>query len=925
MDGEAGIHKEVAEFAPPTGPASPEPRRVRRHVLNIALIVFAVVALFWRVFFFGETLVDVATLNNQLPWGYNSGESSYPYNRRDLTDMYVTRDYFVVAAYRDGEFPLWNPYTMAGHPIYADGVTRTLSPFLLFYKVFDVPLGYSLARLTELLLACVFMYVFALGIGARPNGALMGSLVFGLSAHSMLHLTGLGWWGGLMWLPLIMLFVDRAISRDSVKQAIVAGVFLAAQFFCGYLPNQIYYAAAVVLCYAFFAVAGHSGAARRRRILRAGLMTLVTIGIGFALAATQWVPMLELLKYSNRRIIGAELGHIYLPPWYAGTLLFPNLFGSAYDVRTLTLFTGLSVSHDHILYMGVAALVPLGFAVYLLKRGGLAGLVRGRVAFFALLAAVSLVIMMAAPLYVPVTRFIPVLQVIRVAVRAGVLFLFAASVLVAFGTDHLLSASAEALTRFARLARRVAIAAVIFVAAAIGASLAVKLSSVAVDAAERGKFAFVRRTALALSAQFLPPDAGILIPLVVVAAVVLLLSWRSTGRLSRSGLFAALVSLLLIDLFWNSGQFNRTFDRSRVFPPTQTTDLLKSLPAGRVLVVPSQLETNRKLPESDKIIAPPNTLLAYQIPTVSGKNQLFPKWYREYVSLIEPQPNMSHVVFDEYRSRFFDLLNVRYVMTHSTALPLQGYDLISSGEGVSVYENKQALPRAFFVSHIVDASSHQEAISVLQAAAFEPGTTAIVENSGPALAALSQHAGELHLATNQPSRGAARIIEDKRNRVVIETDNPNAEPLVLSDNYYPGWKAFVDGEPTNIFQANCTMRAVAVPAGRHLISFVFAPATLRASAYVSFAAAVLVLILLVLPFGKRKQNSSRLLKEPKKHHAGESIIPPTKLVVRSYSAYNKQERCGLLLNPTNAVGGSFIPSLTPRLDAISDRSKPGRI
>ncbi|MEK6301447.1 MAG: YfhO family protein [Acidobacteriota bacterium] len=857
MDGEAAIHEKVAEFVPANGPASPEPRRLRRHVLNIALIVVAVVALFWRVFFLGETVVDVATLNNQLPWGYNSGESSYPYNRRDLTDMYVTRDYFVVAAYRDGEFPLWNPYTMAGHPIYADGVTRTLSPFLLFYKVFDVPLGYSLARLTELLLACVFMYGFALGIGASPNGALMGSLVFGLSAHSMLHLTGLGWWGGLMWLPLIMLFVVRAISRDSVRQAALAGVFLAAQFFCGYLPNQIYFAGAVVLCYAFFAVAGSRGAARTRRIVRAGLMTSVTLGIGFALAATQWVPMLELLKYSNRRIIGAELGYIYLPPWYAGTLLFPNLFGSAYDVRTLTLFTGLGVSHDHILYLGVAALVPLGFAVYLLKRRGFAGPVRSRAAFFALLAAVSLAIMMAAPLYVPVTRFIPVLQVIRVAVRAGVLFLFAASTLVAFGTDHLLSASAEALTRFARLARRAGIAAVIFVAAAIGASLAVKLSGVAVDAAERGKLAFARRSALALAAQFLPPDAGIVMPLVFVAAIVLLLSWRSTGKLSRTGLFAALVSLLLIDLFWNSGQFNRTFDRSRVFPPTQTTDLLKSLPAGRVLVVPSQLETNRKPTQTDKIIAPPNTLLAYQIPTVSGKNQQFPKWYREFASLIEPQPNMSHVVFDEYRSPFFDLLNVKYVMTHSAGPPLQGYDLISSAEGVSVYENKRALSRAFFVLQIASVKSHEDALARLRIPQINLRSTAVVEGAGDSLLAKVEPPPAGLEVPRQPSSGVARIVEDKRNRVVIETDNEEAETLVLSDNYYPGWRAFVDGEPTAIFQANCTMRAVAVPAGRHLVSFVFAPATLRTSAYVSFAAAALTLILLVLPFGKRNQNSRR--------------------------------------------------------------------
>jgi hypothetical protein len=127
MDGDGGIYR----------------RGARAHLINIGIIAFAFVAVFWRVFFLGETIIDVRTLDNQLPWGYYAGEiSDYPYNRRDLTDTYITRDYFVVASYSEGELPLWNPYTMTGHPIYADGVTRIFSPFLLFYKFFEIPTGY---------------------------------------------------------------------------------------------------------------------------------------------------------------------------------------------------------------------------------------------------------------------------------------------------------------------------------------------------------------------------------------------------------------------------------------------------------------------------------------------------------------------------------------------------------------------------------------------------------------------------------------------------------------------------------------------------------------------------------------------------------------------------------------------------------------
>src|SRR5207244_13606704 len=136
-----------------------------------------------------------------------------------------------------------------------------------------------------------------------------------------------------------------------------------------------------------------------------------TLVIGLSLAATQWVPSLELLSYSNRKIVGAELGYVYLPPWYAGTLVFPNLFGAAYDTKTLTLFTALGVSHDHILYLGIAALVPLGFCLYWLRRTGkeypggsllqfaeMDSAARQRVVLFVVLGVFSLVLIVASRL-----------------------------------------------------------------------------------------------------------------------------------------------------------------------------------------------------------------------------------------------------------------------------------------------------------------------------------------------------------------------------------------------------------------------------------------------------------------------------------------------------------------------------------------------
>jgi hypothetical protein len=875
MRAETEADLSVRTRASRTSVTSPIDRQtVKIHALNIIILLAAIIVLFWRVFFLGETLIDVNTLNNQLPWGYSAGTSNYPYNRRDLTDTYVTRDYFVASAYQDGEFPLWNPYTMAGHPIYADGVTRTLSPFLLVYRFFDVPLGYSLARLFELMLGVVFLYLFLIKIGIRAGSALMGSIVFAFSAHSMLHLTGLGWWGGLMWLPLVFLFADLAIQRRSQTQAILSGFFLAMSFFCGYLPNQIYYVGAVVLYYVFFAVVERRVGKAVDRIGQTLAMMTVTLAVGLTLSATQWVPSLELLSYSNRKIVGAELGYVYLPPWYSITLVFPNLFGEAYDAKILKLFTALGVSHDHILYLGIAALAPLGFALYWLwtsrtnSNGGSRSempvfddAMRRRAVFFAMLAGLSLVLMMAAPLYVYLTRFIPILQVIRVAVRAGVLFLFAATVLVAIGTDLLMHSRREGLGRFPGLARKFVVLSVGFVAIAVVFSYLIRVLGITADPVERGRWAFVRKSMVALSNQFTPPSWSIIIPLALIV-VIAIQTWAfAEKRISSRAFLVSLASLLMIDLFWNSNQFDHTFERSRVFPRTEITDLLRRLPPGRVLVAPAELETNRSdTAGAEKIIAPPNTLLPYRIPSVTGKNQQFPKWYREFASLIEPQLNLSHVVFDQYRSPFFDILNVRYVMTRNPLPPTDGYKLLTEQEGTVLYENLNTLPRAFFAREIINVGSPVESLDKLRSLGFNPAIQTVVEdneNSTP----LSTRGVDSNAPDETP---AATIVADTRNSVLIETDNVRDGLLVLSDNFYPGWSAAVDGTPARILRANHTMRAIRVPAGRHLISFVFMPTAFFLSLYVSLSAGALTLSLLGVLVLRNKRRRGHDIRQDQK-------------------------------------------------------------
>jgi uncharacterized membrane protein YfhO len=69
--------------------------------------------------------------------------------------------------------------------------------------------------------------------------------------------------------------------------------------------------------------------------------------------------------------------------------------------------------------------------------------------------------------------------------------------------------------------------------------------------------------------------------------------------------------------------------------------------------------------------------------------------------------------------------------------------------------------------------------------------------------------------------------------------------LFLSDAYYPGWNAYVDGVKTEIYRANYAFRAVHLPAGRHTVEFVYAPGSFTVAALISLAALLGVILLSV--------------------------------------------------------------------------------
>ena len=78
----------------------------------------------------------------------------------------------------------------------------------------------------------------------------------------------------------------------------------------------------------------------------------------------------------------------------------------------------------------------------------------------------------------------------------------------------------------------------------------------------------------------------------------------------------------------------------------------------------------------------------------------------------------------------------------------------------------------------------------------------------------------------------------------VDVDAKRPAVLRLADLYYPDWKVTVDGKPERLLRADHVMRAVVVPAGRHKVEFKFASSAFTLGLWVSFASALVALLLI---------------------------------------------------------------------------------
>lgn len=721
---------------------------------------------------------------------------SFPHGDFDL-------QFYAFAAYEvrelmAGRVPLWNPYTFSGCPFLADIQSAIFYPPSLATVALSIPWGYSvfaleLEAVAHFFLAGLFMYLFVRRLAFRqfPPGV------------------GTAWRqrGAALLASVVFTYGGYLTSYPSQQLAVLEVV--------AWLPLVLF----------FLDVGSESRLAGVTRRLPNAWLTLAGVALGLALLAghpqtAMFVTYLStvyffwrqlgdlgglrdlrgmLARWSWWLLVGFGLAAVHLVPGLEYMRLsvrsagvYEKMAGGfpVYDVVQFLLPGSVSVMSP--LYVGVVPLTLTAFA--LAVRPGREAVFWGVVGGLALLLSFGGNTFFYSLLYLGVPGF----SIFRGQERAALLVSFALAVLSGYGLLGLsTSMSGQARRRYGGFLRLV------------DGLLLVGLGLVVLF------FYGLNQSGWLPGNPFYA-----LLGRGIFLALLLGLAWliyrlRERGILRRGGLSLVVLAVAAFDLF--SVNWLNNFQAA---PPEVLSE-----PPPEVLAI--------KQDGKDGIFRVQNE---YRLDGNYGD-----PFALEDTWGASPERLTS---YDEFVNRLpmeraWQLLNVGYFVTWRKTLTVPSQVIyqrqVKENDFTYVHRLESVGPRAWLVYRAEVIPDESEALARLSAPDFDPTRAAVLP-------------GEIGLgaaqATAEPS--AVQFARLNPSRLEMNLEAASDGLLVVSEIFYPGWRAWVDGQEVEIYPADYVLRGVKVGPGVHRVEMVYDPWTWKAGVAVSVVTALLVIAALVV-------------------------------------------------------------------------------
>lgn len=806
------------------------PRRAAaRDLIPLAAIVALTAALFSPVLFQGKVFLAADAINAYYPWRSFGGGQSRPHNTL-ITDP-LNHNYAEIynRELKAGGLSRWQPYILTGLPATEvtgqTGSPGRYSPLKLLAHRFLPTLTATMALfIANILLMGCSMYLYLREIRAGRRGALFGAVVYMFNGSAMVWLEFESVPATSALFPLLFLLMERFRGRAPWAAAFAGALALGTLALMGQM-QYVLYTAFLMLCYLAFLLLRLrlAGAPMRTAARVAGCFAVMAAG-GMAIAAVQMLPMAELMRESQRINRDFDFDGYFstlsrVPYRYYVTLLFPDFFGGPHLGANVIprLPTQEYMNYNELcFYMGVPAVFALAAA--LCARGN--AHLRFHLGVTALIGS----FLSGTWLYYPLFLFFPGMDRMNPS-RMTFLFVFAFAAAAGLGVSRIGSLHGRRRTAF------VALSGALLGAVALMWLLGGRPGALALfdrEVAAAGGKAAAAASALLWLRQ--PSSAVMVKPLLFAFATAACLAGclflRGRGRAAAHWL---LVGVAAADLISFGRAYNTVSEAREVYRRTPAIDFLLKQPGPFRVVqdVGSGLFVN--------------TLVPFGLEEVGGYSSFYPARTNLLLSSIAFGPEaLQGRVYDRWvtfggDAPLFDLLNVRYLLT-APGVPARGpkYRLVFRGD-LDVHENTQALPRAFVVHRSVTRHGIGEVLGHMHGHGFDPAAEVVLEED-PA-------PGFLPARPVPPPVPPRTVVERHApDEVIVSATLAAPGWLVLTDTWYPGWRATVDGRESRILRADANYRAVPLAPGAHRVVFAYNPASWRWGMLISGAGWCLALL-----------------------------------------------------------------------------------
>ncbi len=679
----------------------------------------------------------------------------------DVVDQLYPWKHLVISEWKSGQIPLWNPYNFAGTPLLANYQSSVFSPLNMLFFIFPFITAWSMLILMQPLLAGVGMYLFARRIGVSQIGASLSAVAF-MFCGFMTTWMGYGTLGYAVGvLPLVLLGIEGFMQTKQFRFILLTICSLAFSFLSGHFQMSLYVLLAGV-CYTIFCATHEKN---RKKILIAFLVLLT----GVLLAAPQIFPSIEFYAQSLRSTIFARPEVI---PWqYLLASFAPDFFGNP-----VTRNDWFGHYAEWSSYVGI---LPLLFGLFSLQNFRINKYVR----VFSMLGFLSL--LLATPTFLGdliVYLHIPVLAT-SAAGRIIVVFSFCFAVLAGIGFDLWIKSPKRIL---------LGILSIIFLLLGWGIIL--------------GKIGLSLEHVVVAKQNFLLPS--LFLGSALVGSVIAYFVKNKKVLIILSFTFLLLSSF---DMYRFASKWQSFSPQNLVFPEVGVTSFFQKVHNERVLGnYGGQVS------------------IFYQLPSLEGYDALYPERFGEFVSYVANgnlQPaSRSTVDFPKtgrYTREAINLLGVTYIVQKLSdvgkpwAFPIEKYPtddftIAYKDSEYVVFKNTKALPRAFVAQSYVVTANKKDTVTKLFTKGIDQSKTLVLEQ-------------DPHISQSANLSAHAVITSYSYNNVTIAVQSNEKALLFLSDTYFPGWHAYIDGKETPILRADYTFRSIVIPAGKHTVIFSYFP------------------------------------------------------------------------------------------------------